>query len=147
MPYWELYVHLVWATRGRELVLDGQRRTIVDRTIRSVCREQGAIVHALHSMPDHVHLAVSVPPRLAVADLVRLVKGNTSHLLNHELANAERAPFAWQSEYGAVSFGKRSLDSVVKYVTNQETHHAENSIWPSFERMVREGAPAKELDS
>lgn len=108
---------------------------MVEGAIRAACREQGAVVHAVGIMPDHLHLAVSVPPRLAVAKLVRLVKGSSSHLLNHGSNAGE--PFAWQAEYGALSFGKRSLSNVVAYVVNQERHHAADDLWPTFERTER----------
>jgi putative transposase len=135
MPYWELYCHLVWATRDRAPLLSGARAIRVENAIRAACREQGAVVHAVGMMPEHVHLAVSVPPRLAVADLARLVKGSSSHLLNHETSGP---PFAWQAEYGAISFGKRSLENVVAYVRNQERHHAEDNLLPAFERIERD---------
>ena len=63
--------------------MDDARPEIVDSSARAACREWGAIVHALGFMPDHVHLAVSIPPRVAVSDLVRMVKESTNHLLNH----------------------------------------------------------------
>ncbi len=84
----------------------------------------------------HVHLAVSIPPRLAVSDLMRFVKGSASHLLNHGPNQSGGDPFAWQAEYGALSFGKRSLPGVIDYILNQPTRHAAANLWPSFERTV-----------
>ena len=137
MPYSELYLHLVWATKNREPALLDDRATLAERAIRVACREQGAVVFAVGLMPEHAHLAVSIPPRLAVANLVRLVKGSSSHLLNHALDRNGGEPFAWQAEYGALSFGKRSLDHIVAYVINQPSHHAANDLWPTFERVER----------
>jgi len=77
-----------------------------------------------------VHLAVSVPPKLALAEFVSQVKGNSSHFVNHEL----EIPFAWQVEYGVVSFGSKQLDWVVKYVKNQHQHHADKTFLHSLER-------------
>lgn len=144
MPYTELYVHLVWATRDRAPLLDDDRALIVERAVRGICREHGAVPHAVGIMPDHLHLAASFPARLAIADLVRLVKGATSHLLNHELATPD-AQFAWQAEYGALTFGKRSLAEVVAYVRNQGELHAAGTFLPALERIdrLRESEPAQ----
>lgn len=133
MPYWELHCHLVWATKGRAPMLDEERRRAIDPAMRAACRERGAIVHASGFMPDHVHLAVSIPPRVAVSDLVRMVKGNASYLLNHTNGPEDAARFAWQAEYGALSFSKRALP-VVGYVVNQAAHHADHRLWSDYER-------------
>src|SRR4051812_39349191 len=105
MPYTELYCHLVWATKGREPLLTGEQATLAERAIRSLAREQGAVVHALGIMPDHVHVAVMIPPTITVAALVKAIKGSSSHLLNRVATTRSGEPFAWQSEYGALSFG------------------------------------------
>jgi putative transposase len=137
MPYWELNYHLVWATKNREPLLASERAALADRAIHSACREQAAVIYAVGIMPDHVHLAVSIPPRIAVADLVRLVKGGTSHLLNHAPNRNGGDPFGWQAEYGALSFGKRSLAQIVAYVENQADRHAANTLWEMFEYTER----------
>ena len=90
-------------------------------------------------MPDHVHLAVAVPPRIAVADLVKLLKGSSSHLLNSQARTSTgfQERFYWQEEYGVLSFGERSLADVVVYVENQREHHANKTILPVFEQLER----------
>ncbi len=137
MPYSELYCHLVWATKGRLPLLVDERATVAERSIRASCREKGAVVLALCLMPDHVHLAVSMPPRVSVSDLMHLVKGSSSHLLDRDRSITADVPFEWQSEYGALSFGKRSLSRVVAYVVNQREHHASNDLLPTFEQTER----------
>jgi len=88
-------------------------------------------------MPDHVHLAVSVPPRVAISAFVQAVKGSSSHLVNHVESDMGRETFGWQAEYGVLSFGERSLEDVVAYVENQVAHHAAREIRPEFERLER----------
>ena len=137
VPYSELYCHLVWATKDRSPLLVGERATVAERSIRASCREKGAVVLALCLMPDHVHLAVSMPPRISVSDLMHLVKGSSSHLLDRDRSTPADVPFAWQSEYGAISFGKRSLSQIVAYIVNQREHHASNDLLPTFEQTER----------
>ncbi len=132
MSYWRLFYHLVWATKDREpLILAGFEKRL-HAAIRSKADAMGALVHAVGGTEDHVHLVVSVPPALSLAQFTGQVKGTSSHVVNHELAPPDR--FAWQAEYGAVSFGGKQLDGVVRYVLNQRLHHQEGTIVAFLER-------------
>ena len=137
MTYWRLFCHLVWGTKARESLIDDERADVIERSIRAACHEMGVIVHALGGMPDHRHLAVSIPPRLAIADFMRRIKGESSHLLNHSAGRDGGSWFGWQAEYGAISFGDGSLPRIVAYIQNQAEHHAANTLWPSLELTNR----------
>jgi putative transposase len=133
MSYWRLFYHLVWATKGRKPLIDNERPVMIERSIQSTSLENGAILHAIGMVEDHVHVAVSVPPRVAIAAFAKQLKGQSSHLLNHGAGQGGQEWFRWQPQYGVVSFGERSLSEVVAYVQNQRAHHAANHIWPLFE--------------
>ncbi len=134
MPYWRLFYHLVWATKGRAPFLDAGAGEVLVGAIRAAAGESKAIVPAVGPMPDHVHVALSIPPSVAVSTVVGRMKGSSSHLLRH----AERGPqvvgFAWQAEYGVQSFGERALPQVVAYVHGQEERHAARRTWHALER-------------
>jgi putative transposase len=135
VPFWQHYCHLVWATKLREPTIDDEVAFIFKRTVKSTCDQHRAILHAMGIMPDHVHLAVSIPPRIAISDFVGQVKGLSSFHVNKTVRIERLAHFAWQAEYGLISFGERSLDSVVAYVNSQAAHHAANTLWPTFETL------------
>jgi REP element-mobilizing transposase RayT len=138
MTYWLTYYHLNWATQNRLPLIDEERAAILQRSFRATGHEEGALVHAIGIMPDHVHLAVSIPPRLAVSTFVRQLKGSSSHLLNHAARDDRDDDFGWQREFGVVTFGERSFPDVVAYVENQRQRHADNLAWPIFERTERD---------
>ena len=133
MPYWRLFYHLVWSTKGREPLISPQVASVLDQSIRSSCDAQQIILHALGTMPDHVHLAASIPPALALATVVGRIKGAASRAINETVAHADR--FAWQAEYGALSFGEKNLPAVIAYVTNQPARHAAGRLWPTLEAI------------
>ena len=81
-----------------------------------------AIVHALGGTTDHVHLAVSVPPKVALANFIGDVKGHASYYVNHFIQPG--FDFYWQSEYGILSFGEKNLPTIVRYIQRQKEHHA-----------------------
>jgi putative transposase len=82
MPYWRLFYHLVWATKNREPLLVDTRTGVLVRSVQAICTEQRIILHAIGPMPDHLHVAVSIPPRIAIAELVQRLKGTTSRRFN-----------------------------------------------------------------
>ncbi|MGH2535328.1 MAG: IS200/IS605 family transposase [Thermomicrobiales bacterium] len=142
MSYWQLYYHLVWTTRNRLPAIDDAREDLIRRSLRATCDDTGAMVFGLGVMPDHLHMAVAIPPKIAVAALIRRLKGSSSHLVNHVEQGYDQDVFHWQAEYGALSFGKRSLSSIVGYVKNQRTHHAAGDLWPTFEQSERPYDPS-----
>ncbi len=70
---------------------------------------------------DHVHLIVAIPPRLAVAEVVKQIKGASSHYVNHVLDIGEL--FAWQRGYGVLTLGERQRKDAEEYVRSQKLHH------------------------
>ena len=94
-------------------------------------------MHAVGIMPDHVHLVVSIPPRITIAAFVKQLKGSARHLINYAIPEDGRPTFAWQAEYG----GEKALPDVVAYVENQPARHAANRLWPALEQTATEFSP------
>jgi putative transposase len=137
MPYWRLFYHLVWATRDRQPLIVPELRPELDQLLIAAARKNGILVHAVGGIEDHVHMAVSIPPALSVANAVGRLKGSSARALNRQPGGG----FGWQTEYGAVSFAERHLPRVVAYVTDQPHHHANNTLWPMLEHVGGRGAP------
>jgi REP-associated tyrosine transposase len=135
MPYVRLYYHIVWAIRDRQWLIDADVARIVEIAVRASCRDVDAQFFAFGAMPDHVHLAVSIPPKHAVATVVGRIKGASSHAVNAAHPNRPE-PFAWQTEYGVLSFGHRALDDVIAYVRDQPRRHADGQLLRGLERWI-----------
>lgn len=136
MPYWRLFYHFVWGTRDGEPLIAAEWETSLHNVIAAKAAELGGVVHAVGGTPDHIHLAVSVPPRIALSDFIGQVKGSSSHFVNHAVEANGR--FAWQAEYGVVSFGGKSLDTVVQYIRNQRQHHQNGTQISLLEQSAAE---------
>jgi putative transposase len=132
MPYWRLFYHFTWATRQREALISADFEAALHNVIAAKASALGGIVHAVGGTENHVHLAVSVPPGISLADFVGQVKGNSSHFVNHDVKPGY--VFAWQHDYGVVSFRGGQLDGVVKYIKDQHRHHQDHSVIASLER-------------
>jgi putative transposase len=133
MPYWKLYYHFIWGTKNRLPLIDSDLEPELYRAIAAKAQNLGGFVHAIGGIVDHVHLGVSIPPKLAPAKFIGDVKGNSSHFVNYVIK--PDFEFYWQSEYGVVSFGERNLASVVRYIHSQKQHHVEGTLIAALERM------------
>lgn len=125
MPYWRLFYHIVWGTKNRLPLIESVWEADLHGYIWGKATALGCIPHAINGMPDHLHVAISIPPKLSVATLIGQLKGASSHHINTKYTDRT---FAWQAEYGVVSFSEKLLERVVNYVKNQKKHHAENSL-------------------
>ncbi|HEX7594426.1 MAG TPA: transposase [Anaerolineae bacterium] len=105
-------------------------------TILGKAKELGIIIHAIGNVEDHIHVAASIPPKLAVADCIKHFKGASSHYVNHQPGAS--GGFGWQDGYGALTFGERAMEDVVAYVHNQKEHHRQKTARAPFERMTEE---------
>ncbi len=109
MPYSWLFYHLVWATRDREPAIHPDLEPDIWRLVRQAAERADVLVYAVGGMTEHVHVAASIPPSLSVAEAVRRMKGGSSRSINQTTGGG----FAWQAEYGVVSFAERNLSAVV----------------------------------
>ncbi len=128
-----LYVHLVWATWDRQPLLGDELRRRVYHAIGAKCQELGVQLLAIGGVEDHVHLLVCIPAALSVADLIRQVKGTSSHLATHQLAPGQF--FKWQGAYGACSVSPRHLPQVCDYIARQQDHHAAGTLHPALKQQ------------
>lgn len=130
MARWQLYYHLVWATKYRLPLIQPSWETDLYNYMTGKADHLGCIIHAINGTEDHIHMVASIPPTLAVADFVKRIKGSSSHYRN-QMAGAER--FQWQEGYGVFSLGQRQLSRAVGYVNNQKQHHAQNRLRSALE--------------
>ena len=125
-----LYFHVVWATAGRVPALEGRRERAI-QCITTVAQKFGAYVLACNTMPDHVHLLISLPP-VDLASFIGKVKGGSSFALNRQ--REEENSLRWQDGYGVVSLRASDTPDVIRYIEEQERIHAERNAWQTLER-------------
>jgi REP element-mobilizing transposase RayT len=134
MPYWRLFYHFVWGTKDGEPLIESEWEKSLHNVIAAKAADLEAMVYAVGGTDNHVHLVASVPPKVSLSMFVGQMKGSSSHWVNYDLKPGYQ--FAWQSEYGVVSFGGEQLDRVVRYAQNQHEHHAEGKAIPMLESVA-----------
>ena len=133
MAFWRHYYHLVWATAGRQSLITADIEQNLYEYITRKTLSQQCLLHALGGVENHIHLVVSIPPKLAVAEFMRIIKGSSSHHVEHHLPHLE-SKFSWQRGYGSLTFGRKQLETVVQYALNQKQHHQQGTIITGMER-------------
>lgn len=129
-----VWVHLVWATWDREPMIRAEWEAGLYAGIAAACREMKATPIEIGGTVDHVHLLLSLPAALRIADAAHDMKGASSHLVNHVLAPG--AGFRWQGAYGAFSVSMESVEAVRAYIRNQKQRHADHDLNPEWERCT-----------
>ena len=117
------FIHLVFVTKYRRGVFTGEMITRLHSIFKEVCIQMSVELLEFGGENDHVHLMVSCPPKLAVADLVGKLKGKSSYVLRKEFWPQIKTKLwgshLWSPSYCVVSCGGAPLDSVKQYVADQ----------------------------
>ena len=80
----------------------------------------------VNGVADHVHIFVGLKPSMALSDLMRDVKNNTTNFINEKKWLPGK--FTWQEGYGAFSYSHSQLNNVYQYILNQEEHHKKQTF-------------------
>lgn len=125
-PFTKLYVHLVWSTWDRLPIITKDVRDRLFNAMAKRCLERNCHALIVGGVEDHVHLLVNYHPAISISELVKDIKGASSHLMNHEIR--PNADFRWQGAYGAFTKCENEVEQVTDYIKNQVFHHANNNL-------------------
>ena len=114
-----LHVHLVWCTKYRKAVLFGDVGHRLRELVRQICSEMDVEILSGVVAKDHVHVLVSMLPRVSVSRLVQKVKGKTSYKLQREYSSLRKEYWGqrmWARGYFACTTGNVSDEMVAAYI-------------------------------
>jgi REP element-mobilizing transposase RayT len=129
-----LHCHIVFSTKNRKPDIDADLQPRLFEYIGGILRNNQSTSIAAGGMPDHVHLLVSLGRTLATADVVRLMKTNSSSWFHDDIGFPE---FQWQTGYGAFAVSYSNIDSVKDYTRNQAEHHRVRTYQDEFRDFLR----------
>ena len=124
--YSQLYIQVVFAVKGRDNVIVKPWRDELFKYISGIITQKGHKAIIVNGMPDHVHTFVGLRPSMAISDLVRDIKNNSSKFVNTR--RLVKGRFQWQEGYGAFSYSHSQIQNVYNYVLNQEKHHRKKTF-------------------
>lgn len=112
--------HLIFCPKRRKKVLGGSIAEDCDCLIRQKCADKGWEVFQLAIQLDHVHLFVRVFPTTSAAEVVKEVKGLTSHELREKHPVLKKLPSLWTRSYFAATAGNVSEETIRRYIEAQK---------------------------
>lgn len=133
--YVRVYIHLIWSTKGRVPTLIKEVRPKVTEHLIANAKEKNIGIDTINVQMDHSHALVALSSDQKIDDIVRLLKGESSHWINAE--NIIRQKFSWQRGYGAFSVSSSHLESVRAYIKNQDAHHRKKTFREEYETILR----------
>jgi REP element-mobilizing transposase RayT len=124
--YSQLYIHIIFAVKGRENLIAAIWKDELYRYIAGTIKSMGHKSIIINGASDHVHCFIGLNPNIAISDLVKGIKSNSSRFINDR--KFVKGKFQWQEGYGAFSYGQSQINQVYHYIYNQEEHHKKQTF-------------------
>ena len=132
--YSQIYIHVVFAVEGRQNLIRPEHNDELQKYITGIVSGHRQKLIAINNMPDHVHLLIGLQPDLVLSDLVRDIKAGSSGFIKRKRWVAGR--FSWQEGFGAFSYSRSQLDTVIRYIQNQQKHHAKKTFLQEYVELL-----------
>ncbi|HWS88450.1 MAG TPA: IS200/IS605 family transposase [Pyrinomonadaceae bacterium] len=129
-----LLTHVVFGTKDRMPLIPSELKHQLHAYMGGIVRELGGKAYIVNGTTDHVHLLISLPPALALSDVVRVLKTNSSRWMRSE---KKAGKFGWQPGYGAFSVSQSNVKAVAAYIDKQEEHHRKVSFRDEFVAFLK----------
>jgi putative transposase len=135
MSYVSSYFHCVFSTKERAKIITPSLQERLWPFMGGIARQNGMTPVIVGGMEDHVHILLSLPPTMAIAKAMQLIKGGSSKWI-HETFPEQRL-FAWQEKYGAFSVSVSQLETTTRYIRDQKEHHLGRSFQEEFLALLK----------
>ena len=131
----QLYIHIVFAVKGRENLIGNTWKDELHKYIAGIINGKNQKPIIINGMPDHIHCFIGLKPSMAISDLVRDIKNNSSKFINDK--KLVRGKFSWQEGYGAFSYSHSHIQNVYNYILNQEDHHKRKTFKEEYLELMK----------
>ena len=118
---WNCKYHIVFAPKFRRKVFYGEKKREIGKILRTLCEWKGVKIVEAELCPDHIHMLVEIPPKIAVSSFVGYLKGKSSTMLYEqfgELKYKYRNREFWCKGYYVDTVGKNTKKNR-EYINNQ----------------------------
>jgi putative transposase len=131
----KIWIHAIWATKERQPLILSTVETKLFAYIKSQFIEIGCPVSIINGMPDHIHCLFLLSPQRSIADVIKQIKGSSSHFMNEQ--NLVPFKFSWQTGYAAYSVSESVLTKVFEYIRNQKPHHQSKTFEQEYNSFLK----------
>ena len=132
--YSRLWTHLIWETLSREPMLDKRAATKTSQFLNKYALKKGIYMKINYANADHTHALIDLPTNICIEDVIKLLKGSSSHWINQN--RIIKGKFYWGRGYGAFSVSHSDVERVARYIANQERHHRRQTFAEEYALFV-----------
>lgn len=132
--YSQIYIQAIFAVEQRASLIRSEWKEELFKYIGGIFRNKNQKLIAIGGVEDHIHILFGLKPNVAISDLVRDVKSDSTEFIKKK--GFVRSRFNWQEGFGAFSYSRSQLDAVAKYVLNQEKHHAKRTFKDEYVQLL-----------
>jgi putative transposase len=132
--YSRCWLHLIWGTLNREKLLHQGARKKVSAFLSQYAHSKGICMRLNFVNADHVHALIDLPTHYTIEEVVKLLKGATSHWINQNRIVEQR--FAWGRGYGVFSVSQSNVAKVARYIAQQEEHHRKKTFLEEYKNFI-----------
>ena len=134
--YHQIYIQTVFAVKYRAAVIDKNWKSSLFGVIGNLINESKCKTIIVNGVEDHVHCFVGLKPVISVSELMKTVKAKSSKYINDHSLMQQR--FEWQEGYGVFSYSQKDVDTIYKYIQNQEEHHKVQTFRDEYLKLLKE---------
>jgi REP element-mobilizing transposase RayT len=132
--YLQAYFHIIFAVKNRQALIQKSWKDQLEKYIYGIVQNQGHKLIAIGTMPDHIHIFIGYNLNQTIPNLVEKIKTSSNHWIAEKRLSHYK--FSWQNGYGAFTHSHSKVDTVAKYVLNQEKHHSKESFRVEYKNML-----------
>ncbi len=132
--YTQITIQVVFAVKHRERVIKKINRPELFKYIAGIINKKKHKLLAINGVADHVHILFGLDPAVALSDIVRDIKNNSSRFINEK--RWFPGHFEWQTGYGGFSYSRSERPDIIRYIENQEEHHSRKSFREEYLKIL-----------
>ena len=134
--YTQIHIQTVFSVQNWECIIKKTWKDELYKYITGIIQNHGHKVLAINGMPDHLHILFGMKPNQSLSDLLQDIKGDSSKWINQR--KFLKSHFSWQEGYGAFSYSKSHVNTVIDNIINQETHHKKRTFIEEYLEFLKE---------
>ena len=131
----QIYIQFVFAVQNRISLIQPEWKDELYKYITGIVQNNGHKLIAINGIANHVHIFIGYKPNQLIPNLMQDVKGSSSKWINEK--RFVKGKFSWQEGYGAFSYSNSQIDSVVKYINDQEMHHKKHTFREEYILLLK----------
>lgn len=110
------------------------KRDLLFRYISGLLENKKCHLYRINGVEDHIHIVTHIHPTVALSGLVKDIKLASSNFIKEQKLFLSFD--GWQEGFGAFTYSIKEKDTLIRYVMNQETHHAKKDFMTEYKELL-----------